>query len=366
MDVEQIQKLQQYLLAARALHRSVERSLHEGLAAGVGRMAVKQYNGIQRKVAEMFPDDFYITDTLTLEVNDNTGEEHMVGQVQLAASQLILYLEGLIRESRQDVFGASGFTRADVDNLRNLGRDISDQIINMTKTTLRKALSNVDVDVDFDADFGGKRDNVDLEGADLENGNFSGHNMRGAHMAHANLRNSNFSGTHLAEANLEGVQAEGANFSGANLRDANLEHAFMRGANLTGANLRGANMDAIDLSGANLTGANLRDVNLEHANLQGARLDGAELRDANLEGAEMSGARLDGANLRDANLHGAKLPEDFGSMGVHFGHGSRPRPPRPPRPPESPFGRRRIQIEIDRDDEPTEPPVEKPKNDDVV
>lgn len=384
MDQGNMQKLHQYLMATRALHRSVEKALSEGMYAGIGRMAVKQYNGIQRQVAEMFPEDFYLTETLTLEIESNMPEDHMVGQVQLATSQLLPYLEGLIRDRRSEFVGGPG--PQDFDNLRNMGRDISDQIINMTKTTLRRALSNVDVDIDLELDRErGGRHELNLEGQNLEGANFAGQNLRGSNLNHAVLRGANLSASSLNDATMEGIDAEGvnlsgtslrnvnlnhanlqgANMTGANLRDANLEGATLTGARLEGANLRGANVANVTADGARLDGANLRDANLERANFVGARLDGANLRGANLEFADLTDARLDGADLRDTNLENAKLPDDLHRMGVNLGHGGPhirpPMPPRPPQPPMPPMGKRKIEIDIEDDQE-----APKPKNDDLL
>ncbi|MBE2268590.1 MAG: hypothetical protein IAE80_10210, partial [Anaerolinea sp.] len=98
MDETQLNKVQQYLQALKALQRSVERAVHQDVYQGTGRMAVKQYTGIQRKVAELFPEDFYVTDTLTLELDENIEERHMLSQVQLASSQMVIYLEGVLRD----------------------------------------------------------------------------------------------------------------------------------------------------------------------------------------------------------------------------------------------------------------------------
>ena len=100
------QKIQQYQQALKALQRSVERSLQEGTYEGTGKMAVKSYQGIQRKIAELLPEDFYITDTLALEVDGEAQERHMLSQVQLAASQMIIYLDGLLREYRTAIGSA--------------------------------------------------------------------------------------------------------------------------------------------------------------------------------------------------------------------------------------------------------------------
>lgn len=261
MDDVSYQKVQQYLQALKALQRSVERALQEGTFEGTGRMAVKSYQGIQRKIAELFPEDFYVTDTLALESSEEAKERHMVSQVQLAASQMIIYLDGLLRDYRV----ASGTPASDFGDLKNLGRtfgrELQDQILNITRATIQRAVSNIDVDVQG----GDSYAEVNMEGATLEGGNFSGRNLKNATFKNANLRQCNFSGSNLKGANLEGVDATGANFSGSNLKDASLKEANLQDANLTGSNLKYANLEKANLRGAKISGANFNGANLKEA-----------------------------------------------------------------------------------------------------
>jgi uncharacterized protein YjbI with pentapeptide repeats len=293
MDEQIYQKLQQYQQALKALQRSVESAIQNGIFDGTGRMAVKSYQGIQRKIAELFPEDFYITDTLALEVGDDIKERHMVAQVQLAANQMIIYLDGLLREYRQ----TSGVGKGDWDELkslgRNFGRDLQDQILNLTRETISRAVRNVDIDVHSPDTMQG----ADMEGAQLEGANFSGRNLKDANLSGANLRSANFSGTNLNDANMEGSDCQGANFSGANLKDTNL-----RGVNFSGANLTGANLKNADLEGANLSGAAIMGANFKDANLRGATLpQGNEFRnegDLYAYGASARGASGGKAKVR--------------------------------------------------------------------
>lgn len=318
------QKLQQYHQALKALHRSVTSSIQESTYEGTGRMAVKNYQGIQRKVAELFPEDFYITDTLALETNNgDMKERHMLGQVQLASSQMVIYLDGLMREHRT----AAGAGPSDFGDLkawgRDFGRQFQEDIIRMTKTTLRRALENVDVDVDVrgpDSMAG-----ANMENAQLENVNFSGRNLKGAHMINTNLKNANFSGANLADANLEGADATGANFSGANLKDTVLINVKFTNANLTGANLKNANLEGADLTGARISGANFK---------------GAVLQDATLPHGEEFHSE---AELMQYGA--AARPSSTGSHHVHIEISDDdedkpkrgPQPPEPPQPPQPPY-----------------------------
>lgn len=317
MDETKIQKIQQYLQALKALQRSVERAVQMDVYQGTGRMAVKQYAGIQRKVAELYPEDFYVTDTLTLELDEEIAERHMLSQVQLAAGQMVIYLEGLLRE--QNVSGRGFEFRGDINvergDWRGLGREIQDQIMRLTRETIQRAVSNIDVDVQTNR--GESYRDANLEGATLDGANFSGRNLRGANMTGVHAHNGNFSGANMKDAMLEGADFEGSNFSGANLKNVNATGARFTGCNLTGANFR----------------------------------------DAVVEGADFTGARIDGANLVGAILEGATLPngEEYKrESDLNRYHAS-----------HSESGRR-IRIEIDTDDdekpkhyppEPPEPPV---------
>lgn len=306
MDEMVYQKLQQYHQALKALQRSVANSLQEGTYEGTGRMAVKSYQGIQRKVAELYPEDFYISDTLALETsNGDVKERHMLGQVQLASSQMIIYLDGLMREYRSTT-GAGPNDFGDLKAWgRDFGRDFQEQIIKMTKTTLRRALENVEVDVQGPDSMAG----ANMENAQLENVNFSGRNLKGAVMINASLKNANFSGANLAGAVMEGTDATGANFSGANLKDCVLINANLTNANLTGTNLK----------------------------------------NAVLEGANLTGARIAGANFKDAVLQGATLPhgEEFHHEAELMQYGAAARP--------SSTGNRHVRIEISHEEDEDKP-----------
>lgn len=315
------QKLQQYQQALKALQRSVANAIQEGTFEGTGRMAVKNYQGIQRKVAELFPEDFYITDTLALETsNGDMKERHMVAQVQLASSQMVIYLDGLMREYRN----TTGVGPNDLGDLkawgRDFGRDFQDQIIKMTKTTLRRALENVEVDVQGPDSMAG----ANMENAQLENVNFSGRNLKGAVMINANLKNANFSGSNLAGAVMENVDATGANFSGANLKDAVLINANLINANLTGANLKNA-----VLEGANLTGAKIAGANFKDAVLQGATLPHGEEFHSEAELMQYgAAARPSSTGNRHVRIEISDDEDDKPKRG--------PQPPDPPQPPQHP------------------------------
>jgi uncharacterized protein YjbI with pentapeptide repeats len=118
------------------------------------------------------------------------------------------------------------------------------------------------------------------------------------------------------DANLQGADLQDANLRGADLRyadlqDADLRYANLQGANLQGVDLRYANLRGVDLRYANLRDADLQDANLQGADLQGANLRYADLQDANLQGANLRYAELQGANLRDVKIKKAIVFTDL-------------------------------------------------------
>ena len=102
-------------------------------------------------------------------------------------------------------------------------------------------------------------------------------------------------GADLNELNLAGVDLRGAILGGADLTD----------ADLTGAVLTGASLDAADLTGAVLTGASLDFADLTGALLTGALLTGARVQHASFSYTVIVSASLAGVlGLSDARHRG--------------------------------------------------------------
>jgi hypothetical protein len=141
LDDNTRQALRQLLPALQALAKSVERALLTETYRGTSGMAVKSYRSLQGKVAELLPNDHYVTDALTLEVTADASEREKVAQVQLAVSQLVNYLEGLVRRS-----GKSG----EFEDLSDLGRELRERILATTRDAVKRAMANVDIDMEID------------------------------------------------------------------------------------------------------------------------------------------------------------------------------------------------------------------------
>jgi len=331
MDEQAANQIRRLLPALESLARSAREALSSGTYQGTAEMTVRSYRTLHAKVAEVLPDDVYITEALALDYPETAGEQERVAAVRLAATQLIEYLKGQMRGATSSGAGWA----AEIEQLKDVTRSLSDRILAQTRESLRRALADIDVEIKVDEERwrhgGGKvkrrvviSDEEDLAGADFSGQDLSGRrfedqDLTGANFSGAVLRDADFTDCQMSDVNLSGANLEradfnsadlsGANLSGANLRDANLEDAVLVDANLSGANLARANLEDTDLSGANLSGAVLRDANLEDAQLAGANLDAVNLEQANLRDADLTGARLRGANLRNASLRDADLTD---------------------------------------------------------
>lgn len=160
MDEQTFNELNKLALAIRALSKSVERALMTNTFDGTANMMAKNYRSLQAKAAQLMPDDYFVTDTLVLDIEPDSTEREIVAQVQLAVQQLSAYMDGQLRSQRGNF--PSGTTSAIGDDFRSLGRDLQDQIINVTKYALRRALTNIDIGIneefgsDFEPDMGEK------------------------------------------------------------------------------------------------------------------------------------------------------------------------------------------------------------------
>ena len=115
---------------------------------------------------------------------------------------------------------------------------------------------------------------ANLEGAELDAGDFSGAILQGANLRNASLDTGTFAGARFDSAQLQGAFCGGSDFSGAIfaktlLHEANLSNAKLKNANLTMANLTGVCLNQADLSGAQLISTKVADADLRDANLSG-------------------------------------------------------------------------------------------------
>ncbi len=315
MNEDTRDQLQQIVRALKALDQSVRSAIRADALAGTGPMILRSYSSLQARAAERLPDDSFVCEALRLEPEPDVDEAQLIAQVSLACSQLGRYLDSQLRSRRRPQVDID-FDLDDID-FGEVSRTLRDTLVTQTRDTIRRAMSDIGIDLDsaghtgrrrvhiVDADADAGADNLagsDLSGRDLGNEDLSGRDLRGADLSGANLHDAN-----LSEADLRGARLSGAVLRGANLAEAVISSADLTGADLGDANLADADLGQSRLKGANLAGATLTDAKLAGSDLRGARLSGADLRAADLSRADLSGASLHRATLRDASLVEAKL-----------------------------------------------------------
>lgn len=112
---------------------------------------------------------------------------------------------------------------------------------------------------------------------------------------------------HKEEIWLEGADLQRAHLAGANLEGAHLEGANFNRTYLQRANLSGANLEGVDFTAADMNMALLWCAHLERASLQLTNLQGACLLNAHLEEAEILNAHLEGADFKTSFIDGLGL-----------------------------------------------------------
>lgn len=139
MDEQTKKQLQALMPALKSLQSSVERAYHTSMYNGIGKMSVRTYTVLQAKIASMLPDDVYVAEALKLDVTESDEEKVQVAQVSLATAQLYSYLKNLVSDNDDP------WIRPDeVRELKNLGRDLQERIMNQTRSALRRALAGLD------------------------------------------------------------------------------------------------------------------------------------------------------------------------------------------------------------------------------
>lgn len=138
-------ELNQVLMAFKALSKNVEKQLHIGIYEGTGDISVRSYQALHRKIKELLPDDFYITEVLTYEPVEGNDRQKL-GAINILCGQMTDYLKELLRNHPSGDGGSFAF-RGDADELKGLGRELQDQILSLTKNSIRRAISNIDIQV---------------------------------------------------------------------------------------------------------------------------------------------------------------------------------------------------------------------------
>ena len=92
MSEENLRTLIRLIPPARALSDNLEKNIEMELYDGTGDMAVQTYEGLLASIAAIDESPFIAG--LRLKVPEGAGEKEKVALVQLAANQLLAYLEG--------------------------------------------------------------------------------------------------------------------------------------------------------------------------------------------------------------------------------------------------------------------------------
>lgn len=156
-EEQTLSDVQRLRAALRSMSKILNKTIMTGTYETVGDLMVKNYHSLHAKAVELFPEDFFIP-SLALDPGPALDDRQKLLQVQVMCEQLSHYLDGLAR----------GDSRAmpdfDFDDMRNLGANLRDQIVKMTKVTLKTALSNID----FDMEGGGKSSGSNEESSSPE------------------------------------------------------------------------------------------------------------------------------------------------------------------------------------------------------
>lgn len=142
MDEATNKDLAQLQMAFKSLSRSVEKGLLTDMYAGAGDVVVRSYRALYARAVELLPDDYYVAHVLNLDLAGDAADRQKLAAVSLQTSQMVDYLDSL-----QHVDARPLFTGPDMDELRTMGRDIQEQVLSVTRNTLRRAMANIDVTI---------------------------------------------------------------------------------------------------------------------------------------------------------------------------------------------------------------------------
>lgn len=142
MDENIRTELTQLLLAVKSLGKAAEKSVFNNTYDGIGDMVVKNYRDLHARVSQVLPDDYYVTEVLKLDIATDANDKQKVAQVNLAIGQLTNYVENTLKSDPVTFTG-------DIEDIKSMGRELQQQILSVTRSALRRALSNIDIEVDI-------------------------------------------------------------------------------------------------------------------------------------------------------------------------------------------------------------------------
>jgi len=165
--------------------------------------------------------------------------------------------------------------------------------------------------------------NADLQGASLQEVNFSSSDLSGSVLEGANLYKSTFLRSILVNASLQKAKLESSELFEANLQKATLDQADLSNANLSSIDAEKASFSDAIMDKCNLTEARLKNAKLVNANLHDADLLHADLSGADLTGCDLSGAILDQSTFSGALITPEQIQKAGSSWGIINSDGSK-------------------------------------------
>jgi hypothetical protein len=145
MDETTRASITQLVMALKAFTKSVEKSVHYGMFEGTGDTVLRQARSLHARAKQLLPDDYFISDVIMLDATAESSDEEKNMQVRLMTDQLLDYLQSIVKSDQ------SVTIRAEVDDLKDVGRELQSQILQMTRKALKRAIVHMDIDTeDFD------------------------------------------------------------------------------------------------------------------------------------------------------------------------------------------------------------------------
>ncbi len=141
-------------------------------------------------------------------------------------------------------------------------------------------------------------ENAEFYGVDATQADFTSAHLKASRAdASSQFAGAQLLQSQLGRANWAGVMMAGARLDGAVLDDADFSRVKAADASFAGASAKGSKFDKADLSRANFTGINLFKGSLRKANTQATRLQKANLYGVDFYGTAPTIASLEGSNI---------------------------------------------------------------------
>src|SRR5205085_1457235 len=113
-----------------------------GMFEGTGDTVLRQARSLQTRAKQLLPDDYFIGEVISLDIHGNPTDEEKNMHVRLMTDQLLDYLQSLVKGDQ------SVTIRAEVDDLKDVGRELQSQILQMTRKALKRAIIHMDIGTD--------------------------------------------------------------------------------------------------------------------------------------------------------------------------------------------------------------------------